>query len=235
VLATQLNIRADRVRAVGEHLKELELALSDTEISAVFAARSDGRRKNAEAKRLREATFPANLLSGTGGEQWKIMWESSRLFSEQQAYPAKTFPVIEQSAKCVLCQQDLDREAAGRLRQFEEFITSTTEKELRQIRDDFARRRSVFTSLRIMTEAVDGALKELRLEHGSKAELIVTAIAQNENRRAAVCAALTEDKDLGHDCPTLALASETVRSIASEIEERIKSRATVPILTHARS
>ncbi|MHB1701735.1 MAG: AAA family ATPase [Acidobacteriaceae bacterium] len=222
-LIAQLNIRAGRVRALGEHLRALENALSDAEVAAVFNVRTDGRRKSEEAKRLREVTFPQGLLAGTGGEQWKAMWESSRLFSEQQAYLGNAFPVTEDGSKCVLCQQDLDHAAAHRLRQFEEFITSTTERELRQIREDFARRRNVFTSLKTSPDAVEEAIKELRLEHDSKAEDISAAIALNDKRRATVVAALTEDKDLAQDCPEFASASGEVRSIASEIDARIKS------------
>jgi len=222
-LIDQLNIRAGRVRALAEHFRALEIALSDGEVATVFNVRTDGRRKSEEAKRLREATFPQGLLAGTGGEQWKAMWESSRLFSEEQAYRGNAFPVTEDGSKCVLCQQDLDHATSHRLRQFEEFITSTTERELRQIREDFARRRNIFTSLRTTPDVVEDAIKELRLEHDSKAEDISAAIARNDKRRAAVVAALTEDKDLDQDCPALASASGEVRSIADEIDARIKS------------
>jgi len=222
-LIAQLIIRAGRERALGEHLKALENALSDTEVGAVFNVRTEGRRKSEEAKRLREATFPQGLLSGTGSEPWKTMWESSRALSEQYAYPGKAFPVTEDGAKCVLCQQDLDHAAAHRLKQFEDFIASTTEKELRQIRDDFARRRNAFTSLKTTTDAVQESIKELRLEHESKAEAISAAIAQNEKRRAAVATALTEDKDLPQDCPPLVPASGEAQSVAAEIDARIKS------------
>ncbi len=220
-LIAQLNIRAGRVRALGEHFKALENALSDAEVAAVFNVRTEGRRKSEEAKRLREVTFPQGLLPGTGGDQWKAMWESSRLFSEQQAYLGKAFPVAEDGSKCILCQQDLDHAAAHRLKQFEEFVTSTTERELRQIREDFVRRRNAFTSLKVTSDAVEEAVKELRLEHESKAEVISGAIAQDEKRRAAVVAALTEDKDLALDCP--AFVSGEVQSITAEIEARIKS------------
>jgi DNA repair ATPase RecN len=222
-LIAQLNIRAGRVRALGEHLRALENALSDAEVAAVFNVRTDGRRKSEEAKRLREATFPQGLLAGTGGEQWKAMWESSRLFSEQQAYLGNAFPVTEDGSKCVLCQQDLDHAAAHRLRQFEEFITSTTERELRQIREDLARRRNAFTSLKTTTDAIEGTIKELLLEHASKAEIISSVIAQSEKRRATVFAALTEDNDLPQDCAALASASGEVQSVAVEIDARIKS------------
>ena len=222
-LIAQLNIRAGRVRGLGEHLRALENALSDAELAAVFNVRTEGRRKSEEAKRLREATFPQSLLPGTGGEQWKAMWESSRLFSEQQAYSEKAFPVTEDGSKCVLCQQDLDHAAAHRLRQFEEFITSTTERELRQIRDEFARRRNAFTSLKTTTDAIEETIKELLLEHASKADIISSVIAQSEKRRATVVAALTEDSNLPQDCAALASASSEVQSIAVEIDARIKS------------
>jgi energy-coupling factor transporter ATP-binding protein EcfA2 len=222
-LIAQLKIRASRARALSEHLRGLESALSEVEVAAVLEARKEGRRKSEEAKRLREATFLQTLLPGTGSEQWKAMWESSRVFSEQQAYPEKSFPVTQDGSKCVLCQQDLDHEAVHRLTKFEEFTNSTTERELRQIRVDFVRRRNAFASLQTAPEAVTETIKELRLEHDSKAEIMNTAIAQNEKRRAAVTAALTEDRDVGDDCPALASASQQAQSIAVEIEARIKS------------
>ena len=222
-LIAQLTVRVGRVRALGEHFKGLEKALSNADVVAVFSVRTDGRRKSEEAKRLREATLPQNLLSGTGSDTWKAMWEASRIFSQDQAYSGKAFPVTEDGSQCVLCQQDLAHDAAQRLRHFEEFITSTTEKELRQIREDFARRRNVFISLQTAPDAVNEAIKELRLEHDSNAEIITTAIAQNEIRRTTVIAALTADKDLPHDCPALASASSEVQTITTEIDARIKS------------
>jgi DNA repair ATPase RecN len=222
-LIRHLTIRAGRVRALGEHLKGIESALSDREVAAVFDARKEGRRRSEDAKRLRDATFPAGLLAGTGGEQWKGLWESSRHFSQQQAYPGSPFPVTEDGAKCVLCQQDLDHGAAHRLRKFEEFVASTTERELRQRRDEFVRGRSAFVSLKTNTEAVAETIKELRLEHDAAAETISAAIEQNEQRRVGVTLALTADKDLATDCPSLVSVSRETEAIAEELEARIKS------------
>lgn len=222
-LMAQLNIRAGRVRALAAHLRGIEMALADAEVSAVFDTRKEGRRKSEEAKRLREKTFPEGLLTGTGGDQWKAMWEAARGFSEQQAYPAQGFPVTEGGAKCVLCQQDLDYPAVHRLKQFEEFVVSTTERELRQIRDEFARRRSAFASVKTTTDGIDETVKELRLEEEARAQAISTAISQNEKRRAAVVAALAENKDLGGNFPALVSASAQAQSIAAEIDARLKS------------
>jgi energy-coupling factor transporter ATP-binding protein EcfA2 len=222
-LIAQLTLRANRVRALADHLRGVETALADAEVSAVFDTRKEGRRKSEEAKRLREATFPQGLLAGTGGEPWKAMWEAARLFSEQQAYQGQGFPVTEGGAKCVLCQQDLDHAAAHRLKHFEEFVVSTTEKELRQIRDEFARRRNAFANLKTSTDAVEETVKELRLEHEVKAEAISAAIARNEKRRAAIVAALAENKDLGDDFKALAASSAQAQSIGDEIDARLKS------------
>ena len=222
-LIAQLTLRANRVRALADHLRGVETALADAEVTAVFDTRKEGRRKSEEAKRLREATFPQGLLAGTGGEQWKAMWEGARLFSEQQAYQGQGFPVTEGGAKCVLCQQDLDHAAAHRLKHFEEFMVSTTEKELRQVRDEFARRRNAFVNLKTTTDAVEETLKELRLEHEAKADAISAAIAQNEKRRAAIVAALAENKDLGYGFQALVLSSIQAQSIGGEIDARLKS------------
>lgn len=222
-LLAQLNISAGRVRALAGHLRGMETGLADAEVSAVFDTRKEGRRKSEEARRLRERTLPQGLLAGTGGEQWKAMWESARGFSEQQAYPARAFPVTEGNAKCVLCQQDLDNASAHRLKQFEEFVLSTTERELRQLRDEFARKRNAFVSLKTSTEASDETIKELRLEHEAKAETFSAAISQNERRRVAVVAALAENRELGDDFPAIASTSAQAQAIVAEMEARMRS------------
>ncbi len=222
-LIAQLTIRANRIRALNEHLHGLEATLADTEVSLVFDTQKESYRKSEEAQRLREVTFPQGVLAGTGGEQWKAMWEASRSFSLQQAYPDRDFPVTGGGAKCVLCQQDLGHFAAHQLQQFEVFVASKTEKELRQINEEFARRRNAFASLKTMTAAIAETIEELRLEYDTKADIISIAIAQNEKRRAIILAALTEGIGPGADFPILASASAQTRIIAAEIDARINS------------
>lgn len=222
-LIRQLTVRAGRVQALVRHLKDVEAALSDDALKAVFEARSEGRRRSEEAKRLREATFPQGLLQGTGTDAWTALWESARRFSQGQAYPDKVFPVVGDGAQCVLCQQDLDRAAAHRLKQFEDFVASTVERELRQIRDTFTRQRKAFSDLKTTTEAVDETLKEIRIEHEAVADAVSAALASNERRRAAVLSALTEHKDLAADCPALVSVTVGAEGLSAQIEERIKT------------
>lgn len=222
-LIRQLNLRAGRFRALARHLEHVETALSADAVTAVFAARAEGRRKSEEAKRLREATFAAGLLAGTGSEQWKALWEAARHFSQEQAYPDKEFPVVGESAQCLLCQQDVDHAAAHRLKQFETFVASTTERELRQIRENSARLSKSVSDLTTATEANDETLKEIRIEQEVLADTLAAALAANESRRKAVVLALNEDKDLAADCPALVSAACEADALAEQIEERIKT------------
>jgi hypothetical protein len=222
-LIKQLTLRAGRVRTLIGLLKGMESTLGERTVTDVFSLRADGRRKSEEAKRLREATFPNGLLAGTGGDQWKVLWDSARQFSEQQAYPGKVFPVVDDGARCLLCQQDLEHAAAHRLKQFQEFVMSTTERELHQLRESFARQRSAFSELKTSPDAVTETLAEIHLDHEAVADQIGAAIAQNEKRRVAVVSALGNNTDLAADCPALAVAAKDAEGVAQDIDARIKS------------
>lgn len=225
-LVRQLTIRAGRVNALARHLKEVEAALSAQTVAAVFDARTEVRRKSEEARRLREATFPAGILAGTGSDPWMALWEGARRFSHEQVYPDQAFPVVENGAHCVLCQQDLDHATGHRLQQFEAFVASTTERELRQVRETFARLWKSFTDFKTTTEAIDETLKEIRIEHEAMADAINTALATNENRRKAVVLALTEDRDIAADCPDLTSVSRDVDALAEQNEARVMTLRT---------
>lgn len=225
-LIRQLTLRAGRVQALARHLKEVEAALSAEAMAAVFDARTESRRKSEEARRLREATFPAGMLAGTGSEPWTILWEAARRFSQEHAYPGQVFPVVENGAHCVLCQQDLDHAAVHRLRQFEAFVASTTERELRHIREHFALLQKTLVDLKTTTEAIDETLEEIRIEHEAMADAIEAALTTNDNRRKAVVLALTEDKDLAANCPTLVSVAHEANALAEQINARIKTLRT---------
>lgn len=204
----------------------MEGALSAETVAAGFEARTEDRRKSEEARRLREVTFPGRMLAGTGSESWTALWEAARRFSQEQACPDQAFPVVEDGARCVLCQQDLDHAASHRLQQFEAFVASTTERELRQVREAFTRLRSSFTDLRTTTEAIDETLKEIRIEHEAVADAVAAALVTNESRRKAVVLALTEDKDLPADCPALVSVARDADALAEQIEARVKTLRT---------
>jgi hypothetical protein len=222
-LGQRLELRAGRVRALARHLNEVETVLAAEAVTGVIAVRAEGYRKSEEAKRLREATFPAGMLTGTGSETWTDLWEAARRFSQEGAYPSQAFPVVDNGARCVLCQQHLDHAASRRLSHFEAFVTSRTESELRLLREDFVQLRKTFTDLRTTTEAIDETLKEIRIEDEALSDTIAAALSRNDDRRKAVVLAMAENKDLAADCPDLASMTREVDALAEQIESRIKT------------
>ncbi|NKE72844.1 AAA family ATPase [Candidatus Manganitrophus noduliformans] len=222
-LARQLTLRAGRVRSLARHLKDVEMALSADAVSGVFEVRKESGRKGEEAQRLRNATFPEGLFTGTGSERWSLLWESARQFSEELAYPGQAFPVVNNGARCVLCQQDLDHASGHRLRQFEAFVISKTEQELREVRGEFARLQKAFTDLKTANDTADEAVKEIRIEYESLADKISDFLAASEKRRLSVIEALSMGKESPSDLPALVAVSQETDALAEHLQERVKT------------
>lgn len=222
-LAQQLTLRHGRVSALARHLTAVETALSPEAVLAVINARAEGVRKAEEAKRLREATFPEGLLTGTGTEGWAAMWEAARRFSEDAAYPGQPFPVTEEGAQCVLCQQQLGHAGVHRFQQFQAFVVSKTEGELRELRETYARQRKAFVDLNITSEAVDDALKEVALDQEATAIEVHEAITANEKRREAVAACLAGNGLLPRDLAEVIPMAAKITTLVAQLEGRIKA------------
>lgn len=222
-LVRQMTLRAGRIRTLAKHLQSVETTLSEKAISSVFDARTEGRRKSEEAKRLREATFPEGVLEGTGSEVWSQLWEAAQRFSEELAYQGQEFPVVEDDAQCVLCQQDIDHATAQRLKQFQTFVTSTTERELRELREKYANLKKELVGFQTQNETIQETIKEIRIEDEEFANTVSATLDNNENRRKKIVNALNENQDISSDCPELVLTSGEVEALAVQLEERIKT------------
>ncbi|MBL8299951.1 MAG: hypothetical protein JNN30_16550 [Rhodanobacteraceae bacterium] len=71
----------------------------------------------------------SDYLPGTGGEEWKALFEAARKFATE-AYPGQTFPALGADAPCPLCQQPLGT-AVERLHAFNTYIQTDAEKQWR--------------------------------------------------------------------------------------------------------
>lgn len=220
-LSRRLTLRAKRIQALSRHIKNIEGVLSAKALGEVLDAQTTVRGKVADAQRLREAAFGSGTLAGTGSESWTALWESGRHFSENAAYPGQPFPVVDEGAQCILCQQGLDHAARDRLQKFQTFVTSTTEQGLRQARDTFERLRNNVTDLQITTGSIDETLQELQIEHAAVADRIGSALTAAESRRQAVVLALEDETIVPQELPPLLPVLDATDSLAAEIAERV--------------
>lgn len=221
-LVQQLTLRVERVKSLARHLKEIETALSTEAVAVVFDARTEARQKSEEATRLRAATFQEGVLEGTGSDLWTVLWESARRYSQELAYPGQQFPVVENGARCVLCQEDLNHQSSHRLKQFETFVASTTERELQKSKEAFERLYRTFIDLKTVNNATNETLKEICIEHDAVSDSINAALEANKKRRKAVADALDSDIELGPDCPALVLVAHKADELSKQLEERIE-------------
>ena len=225
-LRRELSLRAERVRTLARHVREVEASLSPASVEDALALRERSRGIHEQATKLRDSAFPAGMLPGTGSESWSSLWEAARRFSEELAYSEESFPVVGDGAQCVLCQQDLDHGARHRLEAFEAFVASTTERELREIREALIERRDTFTDLEVFPEPVKETLAEIHIEDEGISRTIGIGLKAAESRREAIVLALREDGDVAEDCPDLKLVATEVDAVAAQLLDRVAALET---------
>ncbi|MDA0576003.1 AAA family ATPase [Burkholderia gladioli] len=113
-------------------VKSLRDPLSDDKLLAILNARRDAAEKRKAASDDAERVFANAPLDGVGKQSWRLMWEQARQYSEEQAYPKRLFPAVDDNEdKCVLCQQPLDEAARSRLSDFEAYVKGGLETSAR--------------------------------------------------------------------------------------------------------
>lgn len=118
----ELGEEQKRVAQLRHEMESLFGGLSDAKLAGVIAIRLDSESKRKAANEDAAKVFADAPLNGVGQESWRLLWNQARVYSEALAYPQQSFPVVEDEAKCVLCQQSLDTDAKARLLGFENFV-----------------------------------------------------------------------------------------------------------------
>ncbi len=124
----QVEALKNRLDAVNTAFEALHTAVSDAQASRLTALYQAHRTAQATAMAAAGDLFADEPLPDVGSDVWRGLWEAARSYSEQQAYPDRPFPVTVDGAHCVLCQQELDEEAADRLARFEGFVKDETKR-----------------------------------------------------------------------------------------------------------
>ena len=134
---------ASRLERVADHLANVSAHLggeSESELAALH-----GRLRAAEeaVRAASQISFERDPLSGVGSAAWSVLWEAARNFALAGAEAGVAFPSTDHGARCVLCQQVLDEDAADRLRRFDAFVQGQVQASLSDLQEsrDQARER----------------------------------------------------------------------------------------------
>jgi len=126
--AKETRATATRLDSFAKKVVSITDALADEKVESLKKLVDDVKTTEAAAKAFASGQFGAEYLDGTGTEFWRAMWEAGREYSVSSAYKGQAFPYIDDKARCVFCQQDLDDEAVKRLKAFEVFCADKSQQ-----------------------------------------------------------------------------------------------------------
>lgn len=201
---TARRLRAQKARL--ENLRNKLQALADT-VSIQNAEKlqglaSDLQTKSEAAKLASQDLSREEPLNGVGSESWRKLWEAARAYSLQEVYPEQDFPVSSGDARCVLCQQELDQDAAARLHRFEAFVQNRTQKDVDAASKALDEARSAIgeTALSMADLLSERRFLADELGNGELATALWCHVVQMKWRMRAV---LKSNAETGHALPKL--------------------------------
>lgn len=220
-LAKDLNLKADRVKLVADHILQLGTALDITRFEALRAAARAVSIAQAAVTSLQETALAADTLPGTGGQPWREMWDSTAVFSES-AHADHPFPFLGAGAKCPFCQQEIGNKAKERLKHFAEYVTSAAQYELRKAEADLG---NAWQSVVVTVDRKDvaNALEELKSDSPDLHDRVVEFLSKANAVEAEVQKRTNPDVIQGlapGPAPELATRVETYRQRAKELSKQ---------------
>jgi len=224
-VSRSLTLRAQRLEKLGSYLGQLAEVLDDKAVRPVFEMRAAVEAAAGEADKLRGTTFSADLLPDTGSSSWRDLWEAARDFSSEAAYPNKAFPVTDEGARCVLCQQDLTEPAAQRLKRFEDFLRSNIQQQLERTEAGYRDLRRRLDNLPIGDESSEAGLEELQIENGELADSVRASITAAQQRRSAIQESLDGNGPIPEGLPVYTSHSALVLKEVQALRQRVSQLA----------
>jgi len=218
--AKVFSLSATRLKAYGEKLAkpliwvgpeavEKLQKLADEKTAAELAET-----KAADALRAGE-----ELLPGTGGQVWKLLFEAARRYSTEVAYPDEEFPPSGDGKVCPLCQENLKASGAERLMRFEDYIKNDVAKTANEARKQVDAAKDKIERADLQVEPEEALRDELIALDAS----IISAIENYQNsldqRRAAMLQCLETSKWEEITAPVSCPRTRTRRFAAQQLKE----------------
>jgi hypothetical protein len=173
------------------------------------------------------------LLPGTGGEEWKALFEAARTFAGI-SHAAHVFPSLPADSCCPLCQNTLRQDGVDRLGLFDEFIGQAAERAAKDTRqaaaDAYRQFKAALPGIQLddalrqeLSEAASHMPEEIGAMHKALSERHSQVLeACSGNRDWAAVATLSADTRIA-----IAILIETFEGEAKVLEavmdERTKS------------
>ncbi|WP_026987046.1 AAA family ATPase [Fodinicurvata fenggangensis] len=229
--ATMARQRREAQQALQTLLREISDItdkVGDTAIQDLSRKQRDAAEKNRAAEASARDLFSDEPIPDVGSDIWRQMLKYAREFAAE-TFPDREPPQIAAAERCVLCQQELDADAASRLKSFDSYLDQRAAEDAAAARGAFENAVSGLQSFQNrpktdVTALLAGysALSEQRKGH---AGAITAFFEQAGARLNAIKAILTEEAfdqwatlDGLPEAPTQIIKDE-ITALNGEIEE----------------
>lgn len=219
--AKETRASASRLEIFAAKVATAAIDLADEKVEKLRKLVEDAKATNEAAKSFTLNRFDSTYLSGTGNDLWRAMWEAAREFSVSNAYQGQAFPYTD-NARCLLCQQDLDEEAAERLRSFEAFcidkiqqVAAQATMRLNEAAETLPKLGNLTTDL----EKLDADLMEMTPEQRTS---IDDFAGKADERLKAIRSAIAE-RMWKIPCAVPASPESSIRGLRATLEARAKT------------
>ena len=212
--------QAEKLDALHDHIERLHSVLGDDGMETLQESH-DHLETVQKAADLLAQSFRSQPLPGVGSSPWRVLWESARRFSEEQAYVQESFPVVGHESRCVLCQQRLESEGRERLSGFEMFVKDNTQTRLDQVRRSHDSRVKKLSMLAISPDAVVNNQQDLEPTHADLARGYRELLARYGEAKTQACESIANSQRLSlagiqpdHILTQLTDAANTARDLS---------------------
>jgi hypothetical protein len=122
-----LRLRSTRFNGLANRIDAATALISDEKVQElqVLVQKSNAAKSAAELA-SKEFKEKPGQLTGTGGDQWKELFEAARTFATT-SHTGHAFPHLPSESQCPLCQNTLGEDGAARLVAFDAFIQQAAE------------------------------------------------------------------------------------------------------------
>ena len=136
-------VRAQEVQRSSARLKTYASKLAETMVDvsnpATLQLKYLIEKRNAaelaEKKAAETLQAGEELLAGTGGQAWQMLFDAARKYSTEAAYPGEEFPPSAKGMACPLCQEELPEAGLQRLKRFDDYIKNDIAKTASEVRE----------------------------------------------------------------------------------------------------
>lgn len=136
--AQALRQKASRFAGLKDRVAAAILLVSEEKINELqeLIGKSNAAKVAAELAAAEFKQTPGQL-AGTGGDEWKALFDAAREFAKV-SHPTHEFPGLPEDTACPLCQNILGHDGKNRLLRFDAFIKQAAEKAAKTARETAA-------------------------------------------------------------------------------------------------